>query len=518
MSMSKRQLLSSLVQTAESLSIALAKRCLDVEATTPLTSIPPLRLDSAIGVFQSDILELEIPSLLSRKASEAVTELAKSYQESYERAASRVAVLPSSPRSLCPRETLVNLRNTIETVFKQDDLPKILTDLKRAAEELKAKQSTYHHCQYQKVNERRTFNQEYTPLLEKYFEYNAYPSAPDRLLLARKSMMTPRQIEVWFQNHRTRARKDGLPLRKLTSHPLPVHVSLEALERSMPQFTIPAFERQHPERGVMAKKDDLVISKAQPNPAIDILDIPGSPHAFPTVFSPNSPSNIFSVDGIYTFPPPKWFRRPAAKITSYSAVDVDDLIDSFATKLHLREAAASKKDLKEEPSSIKAARLPWFTATVTVPPSAPHPALIQPSPWHLICSAPHSPVTLEADKSPTFNLTPSRRRKPSGLPKRTPVAARRRGSPATPQPPHFPSPCPAPLSRHPSCASSSASSGTSSPPSPLTPPCSPPHMADTSVNLFPSSKYFTNEHCSMYGFGYSTPRHFAPSFYTEPYI
>jgi Homeodomain len=39
--------------------------------------------------------------------------------------------------------------------------------------------------------------QEYTPCLERYFEYNAYPSAPDRLLLARKSMMTPRQIEVW---------------------------------------------------------------------------------------------------------------------------------------------------------------------------------------------------------------------------------------------------------------------------------------------------------------------------------
>jgi hypothetical protein len=39
--------------------------------------------------------------------------------------------------------------------------------------------------------------QEFVPFLEKYFEYNAYPSAPDRAALARKSMMTPRQIEVW---------------------------------------------------------------------------------------------------------------------------------------------------------------------------------------------------------------------------------------------------------------------------------------------------------------------------------
>jgi hypothetical protein len=39
--------------------------------------------------------------------------------------------------------------------------------------------------------------QEYTPVLEQYFEYNAYPSARDRELLARKSSMTARQIEVW---------------------------------------------------------------------------------------------------------------------------------------------------------------------------------------------------------------------------------------------------------------------------------------------------------------------------------
>ena len=42
-----------------------------------------------------------------------------------------------------------------------------------------------------------SIGQEFVPLLEKYFEYNAYPSAPDRCVLARKSMMTARQIEVW---------------------------------------------------------------------------------------------------------------------------------------------------------------------------------------------------------------------------------------------------------------------------------------------------------------------------------
>jgi len=43
-------------------------------------------------------------------------------------------------------------------------------------------------------------DQEYVPLLEKYFEHNAYPSATDRAVLARKSMMTDRQIEVWVRH------------------------------------------------------------------------------------------------------------------------------------------------------------------------------------------------------------------------------------------------------------------------------------------------------------------------------
>ncbi|KAG6901150.1 hypothetical protein C0995_016451 [Termitomyces sp. Mi166 len=98
------------------------------------------------------------------------------------------------------------------------------------------------------MQKKPVFNREYTPLLEKYFEFNAYPSAPDRAFLARKSMMSPRQIEVWFQNHRNRARKEGKCLRKLTDHSLPpeltLELSLKSLEEKMPYFTIPVSERQ----------------------------------------------------------------------------------------------------------------------------------------------------------------------------------------------------------------------------------------------------------------------------------
>ncbi|KAG5634563.1 hypothetical protein H0H81_001520, partial [Sphagnurus paluster] len=104
---------------------------------------------------------------------------------------------------------------------------------------------------------------EYTPLLEKYFEYNAYPSAADKAVLARKSMMTARQIEVWFQNHRNRARRDGRPIRKLTEDPLPLEISLKSLERKMPFFTIPEYERslhnkaQPPQNSESSDEDDI---------------------------------------------------------------------------------------------------------------------------------------------------------------------------------------------------------------------------------------------------------------------
>jgi len=85
--------------------------------------------------------------------------------------------------------------------------------------------------------------------LEQYFEYNAYPSAPDRQALARKTKMSPRQIEVWvcdvrpirhlldrwyhqFQNHRRRARLDGVHLKRISSDPLPAIIGLETLQRS----------------------------------------------------------------------------------------------------------------------------------------------------------------------------------------------------------------------------------------------------------------------------------------------
>ncbi|KAG6871900.1 hypothetical protein C0995_015194 [Termitomyces sp. Mi166 len=316
------------------------------------------------------------------------------------------------------------------------------------------------------------FHHEYTPLLDKYFEFNAYPSAPDRAVLARKCMMSPRQIEVWFQNHRNRARKDGKPLRRLTHHPLPpeltLELSLESLEKKMPYFIIPVHERlsqSNCHRNIVQNNsvgsvrnlpfDTNVIDwemQPAPNPVptavpsnatsnivtSTVLNPPPPPHAFPTVYSPRNRNPFQVQDRVYTFPAPIWQRKPAKSFSiPKTCVDMNEFILVFNQKLHLRAPAVKKCN----PSSQ-----PWCVGRVTIPFQAPHPALVQ----SLI--SPTMPSLFEArtDASPRHTLysptssshpliiippqsSGATRRKVAGLPKRTPSSAsttHRRDSPA----------------------------------------------------------------------------------------
>ncbi|KAG5650511.1 hypothetical protein H0H81_011989 [Sphagnurus paluster] len=300
-------------------------------------------------------------------------------------------------------------------------------------------------------DKRQSFNHEFTPLLEKYFEYNAYPSAADRAVLARKSMMTPRQIEVWFQNHRNRARKEGKPLRKLTEDPLPLEISLKSLERKMPFFTIPEQERKSVKEPVIEKEDnsdeeDIVSISSPPYDAAttDVLSQAGPSHAFPTAYPPRCDYEPFPTKtGQQKFPAPTWYRKPAApRRPSKTPINMDEFITDFQAKLHLR-APLLKKRSKTGPS--------WCATRATIPPPAPHPALVRrplsptPTPSSRLLTVPASPSRLHAFQSPSpcsqpVTLIPTEhvgdaptRRKVARLPKRTPKntsIAHRRGSPA----------------------------------------------------------------------------------------
>lgn len=282
------------------------------------------------------------------------------------------------------------------------------------------------------------FNHEYTPLLEKYFEYNAYPSTLDRRVLARKSMMTPRQIEVWFQNHRNRARKDGKALRRLTEDPLPLEISLKSLERKMPFFTIPEHERKPVDKSGLpadnfSDEEDLALTSA---PAEDraptVFDCLRPLHAFPTLYPPNCNYDPFPCKtSVCKFPSLVWSRKPA---TSHrmgkTAINMDDFITDFDAKLHLRAPVSKKRHSKLAQS--------WCASKATVLPPARHPALVRPlisfPSIHLPCfpavAAPSSrahPFQSPSPFSQPTTLIPPQssnnapvRRKVAGLPKRIP--------------------------------------------------------------------------------------------------
>ncbi|KAJ7808214.1 hypothetical protein B0H14DRAFT_2284894, partial [Mycena olivaceomarginata] len=80
--------------------------------------------------------------------------------------------------------------------------------------------------------------------LERYFEENAYPSSADRVAMAQKSLMEPRQIEVWFQNHRKRAKEEGRPCGGAVPPPRPLDLCLKSMEEKMEPYLIPAALRQ----------------------------------------------------------------------------------------------------------------------------------------------------------------------------------------------------------------------------------------------------------------------------------
>nr|QBP35423.1 homeodomain 2 mating type protein [Pleurotus eryngii] len=215
------------------------------------------------------------------------------------------------------------------------------------------------------------FNHDYVPVLEKYFEYNAYPTAADRALMARKSLMTERQIEVWFQNHRNRARKEGKPLARLrASDPLPSDVSFDSLGGSMGDLIRPESERLMMEQQENDDDDsdgiealtmslnatssshagsvDSEIGTPEPTaspqpqqPTRDSLNPLASPFAYPAPYVPQLHTFLSTASrpAAFTFPQPTWARQASATRSNSNAElsrrDVDAFADLF-TRLNQR--------------------------------------------------------------------------------------------------------------------------------------------------------------------------------------
>lgn len=369
----------------------------------------------------------------------------------------------------------------IET-WKSDALDKVRRHLQRTRE-----------CRGTKS--RKSFNPEFVPFLEKYFEYNAYPSAPDRAIMARKSMMSPRQIEVWFQNHRNRARKDGKRLRRLMSDPLPVELSIKSLAKDMPFFIIPESERSDVKDSEHDDSEDESTNECQDatQDTLHRVTFQTPAHAFPTVYPPSCGYNPFPrVNTDFRFPAATWTRLPSCNPRQRDNISIDDLSELFTTKLHFREPSSKQTQVYENSHSC------WFIHRRTIPPFAPHPALIRSmSPQTL---APSSSTTIHSPKPATsIDMRHKHKRKVAPLPTRNPRYkslpyrnASPSESPVSPTPTHYETPPEFYVSPSPSrCSSSSSMSSIEvSTPPPSTPPPLPPSDFDCGKSLDPLTGCF----------------------------
>nr|AAZ20170.1 homeodomain mating-type protein [Coprinellus disseminatus] len=272
------------------------------------------------------------------------------------------------------------------------------------------------------VSGKPRFNNESIPLLETYFEHNAYPSAQDRALLARKSRMCPRQIEVWFQNHRRRAKKEGRRLRRLSQDPLPHELDFEHLNASMPQLLVPEEETRTTPLNESSPIPVVIPvrlhSQHSPAPAATHADnalcAPAPTRAFPTKYPP-TPDHVpcLCSGKTWSFPAPEWPRRASGKApTRKATITPDDLAVEFQKKLSITGSDGVKRTQDQLTAPA------WYPFTTTLQP-APHFALIRkptstssppaPTPFAQLNPTPRDPHSL---RQKTSNLTNYKRPTP----------------------------------------------------------------------------------------------------------
>nr|AKF12275.1 homeodomain 2 mating type protein [Collybia nuda] len=399
----------------------------------------------------SSLLHLGCPQDSARSLSNAFVDSARRIRDAYEISYRKVtAQFASDPERFSTR--VQNTRSLLERKYREQ----ILTAERVAVDQAKKLQ------QMQSTKPKPIFNQEFVPLLETYFEYNAYPSAPDRASLAKKSMMTTRQIEVWFQNHRNRAKKEGRALRRLSNDPLSIRISTEISGKRTSPFLIPE-NRDRLSPSITSSSPELNNERNEENPGCFLFASHAPPHAFPTAYPPTCEYEPFPTKtGQHNFLAPVWTRRPATVCPPRTIPDMDELISDFLTKLRIRTSQSN--------SSLPS-KYPWFATTYTVPCTAPHPALIR-STSNNLCP-PSLPSTLPGcivqpqlrrHQSPelrriepvTAGMT-SRPRKVARLPRRMPKSAGQsyRGVSPTFSDASSPSRIPSPSSRSSSFASTS---------------------------------------------------------------
>ncbi|KAF7303180.1 Homeobox domain-containing protein [Mycena kentingensis (nom. inval.)] len=223
------------------------------------------------------------------------------------------------------------------------------------------------------TSKKQDFNYDYIPCLEAFFEHNSRPTKADQDVMAKKSGMTRRQIQVWFQNHRRRAKK---PLRTMQPDDRAADVDLSDMERKLggvyvvpPQFRQEAeyddfFASSDDQDEEDYDDDDEAFSTPEPDGPLDLMRPLGRPQSLPKF------AELCNSQKRLTFPAPQWPRKASTSPPSGSSIMPEELARHFG-RLNVRDSATSAEGRFTIP-------------TATALPCSPLPALL-PDFWeHLL--------------------------------------------------------------------------------------------------------------------------------------
>ena len=201
------------------------------QSLTLVTPIPSLQFPHPHEIL-SCLHSLGLQPSTLEEASRRVLQTLREYEDAHTKNYMQTCeTLRNAGGQSSLADVFLNLREAYQESFSKRCMPWIKAQIQTTW--ATACRASLHHNKHEK---KRAFNtvifspdlyytflslvlQEYTPLLETYFQYNAYPSVPDRLMLARKTMMKPRQIEVWVSGHNyvVGTLADGTPSFKITA-------------------------------------------------------------------------------------------------------------------------------------------------------------------------------------------------------------------------------------------------------------------------------------------------------------
>ncbi|KAF7784077.1 transcriptional regulator family: Homeodomain [Agaricus bisporus var. burnettii] len=269
------------------------------------------------------------------------------------------------------------------------------------------------------TDERPAFKPEWTPFLKKYFAQNAYPTHQDKVILATKTGMTVKQIYDWFQNHRTREKRKGIPLKRPDNEGSP---DLSSEDSPTSRVATPENDDMPlPKKRRVATHEPLAPSPVPSTSTqdFDFFCLPPSA-VWPRPYSEKDvkASWEYPVEeerepnlGSFTWPrEPQPDSRPRKRKALDSNID-EQIAESFASKLHFRSSLCKRTSL-ECPEETSDTFEPWSYHRLYPkqhPASVHYKHLTKPSK----CGQPARPTESFSKHRRTPNSLPSPRRRAS---------------------------------------------------------------------------------------------------------